>query len=166
MSETTGDRYLQKMRTIGFGAQGHQEHMARMNNLLQRIKAKLPELQTLYEYLEGSEEDLVYRFYHQSFKVFNCQDLVKDALKLIQEIGGETDPPHDWFCQIVKEGTAHDFNETTNDEWLTQTRPILEALWHTKYFLAMMIKYGRELESAPQELPFGWAAVLWLFELR
>ena len=38
----------------------------------------------------------------------------------------------------MREGTEHDFNETTNNEWLTQTRPILEAFWHTKYFLTMM----------------------------
>jgi hypothetical protein len=30
----------------------------------------------------------------------------------------------------------------------------------------MMIKYAQELETAPQMLPSGWAAVLWLFELR
>jgi hypothetical protein len=30
----------------------------------------------------------------------------------------------------------------------------------------MMIKYAKELESAPQMLPSGWAAVLYLFELR
>jgi hypothetical protein len=46
------------------------------------------------------------------------------------------------------------------------THPILEAFWHTKYFIQMMLKYGRELESAPQCLPSGWAAVLYLFELR
>jgi hypothetical protein len=166
MSETSADRYLKKMRAIGFGEEGHAKHMARMNDLLNRIKAKLPELEKLSEQLEAWEENGVYRFYHQSFKVIYCQDYVKDGLKLIMEIGGATDPPHDWFCQIVKEGTEHEFNDRTNHQWLNQTRPILEAFWHTKYFLQMMIKYGRELESAPSELPTGWAAVLWLFELR
>jgi hypothetical protein len=42
----------------------------------------------------------------------------------------------------VKEGTEHDFNEKTNDEWLQQTRPILEAFWHTKYFFSMMHQPG------------------------
>jgi hypothetical protein len=67
---------------------------------------------------------------------------------------------------IVKEGTERGFNSSTNDEWLVQTRPILEAFWHTKYFVTMMIKYAKELESAPKMLPSGWAAVLYLFELR
>src|SRR5262245_56925814 len=142
MSETAGDRYLKKMRAIGFGERGHQAHMARMNDLLIRIKEKLPELEKLLGRMQASEENGFYRFYHQSFKVFHCQDYIKDGLNLIKEIGGETDPPHEWFCQIVQEGTEHEFNDRTNDEWLKQTRPILEAFWHTKYFLAMMIKYG------------------------
>jgi hypothetical protein len=53
-----------------------------------------------------------------------------------------------------------------NERGLECTRPILEAFWHTKYFIQMMLKYGKELESAPQCLPSGWAAVLYLFELR
>jgi len=47
-----------------------------------------------------------------------------------------------------------------------QTRPILEAFWHTKYFLAIIAKYGKELQNAPQVLPSGWASVLCLFSLR
>ena len=81
--------------------------------------------------------------------------LTKQGFELITEIGGEQDPPCEWYCQIVREGTEHDFNETTNNEWLTQTRPILEAFWHTKYFLTMMAKYAKQLDGAPQCLPSG-----------
>jgi hypothetical protein len=31
------------------------------------------------------------------------------AFKLFEEIGGELDPPHEWYCQIVREGTEHEF---------------------------------------------------------
>jgi hypothetical protein len=48
---------------------------------------------------------------------------------LIEEIGGETDPPHPWYCQIIEEGIAHKFDASTNDNWLKSTRPILEAFW-------------------------------------
>ena len=70
------------------------------------------------------------------------------------------------IARLSKEGTERGFNFSTNDEWLVQTRPILEAFWHTKYFVTMMIKYAKELESAPQMLPSDWAAVLYLFELH
>ena len=141
---------------------------ARVNDLLMRIKARLPQLEELLAEIEdrSGEEDRVYRFYHQSFKVFYLQELTLAGFKLIEEIGGETDAPHAWYCQIIKEGTAHKFDASTNDNWLKSTRPILEAFWHTKYFAQMMIKYAKELEMAPQAMPSGWAAILWLFELR
>jgi hypothetical protein len=42
----------------------------------------------------------------------------------------------------------------------------LDGFWHAKYFIQMMMKYAKELESAPQALPSGWAVVLYVFELR
>jgi len=160
-----GDRALRKAIALARAPEMLQE---RMDALLARIKQRLPELEELLAEIEDlwGEEDGVYRFYHQSFKVFDLQEFVKRVFKLIEEIGGADDPPCEWYYQIVKEGTEHNFNETTNAEWLRQTRPILEAFWHTKYFLSMMVKYAKTLESAPRALPSGWAAVLCLFELR
>ena len=155
---------FEKMR----GLMGEDAHIARVNDLLARIKVRLPQLEELLAQIEdrSGEEDGVYRFYHQSFKVFDLQKLTLAGLKLIEEIGGETDPPHPWYCQIVKEGTGYAFELCMNDHWLKYTRPILEAFWHTKYFMQMMIKYAKELATAPQMMPSGWAAILWLFELR
>jgi hypothetical protein len=162
-SDEFGMRYLKKLRSLSC-----QAHLARMNDLLARIRDRLPELEGLLEEIEDhwGEEDGIYRFYHQSFKVFRLQDLIKRGVKLIEEIGGDIDPPQEWYCLIVKEGTAHDFGPDTNANWLEATRPILEAFWHTKYFLTMMIKYAKELESVQSPIPSGWAAVLYLFELR
>jgi len=148
-----GERAFQKARALMREPGAHQK---RMDELLGRIKTRLADIDALLaEYAEHwAEEDGVYRFYHQSFKVFDrLQPLTKQGFGLITEIGGEQDPPCEWYCQIVREGTEHDFNETTNNEWLTQTRPILEAFWHTKYFLAKMAKYAKQLDSAPQCLP-------------
>jgi hypothetical protein len=161
-----GDRAFKKARALMREPGAHQK---RMDELLGRIKTRLADIDALLaEYAEHwAEEDGVYRFYHQSFKVFDrLQPLTKQLFELITEIGGEQDPPCEWYCQIVREGTEHHFNETTNNEWLTQTRPILEAFWHMKYFLTMMAEYAKQLDSAPQCLPSGWAAVLYLFELR
>jgi hypothetical protein len=165
MNDERSDRYLNKMRSLGWG--GGEKHVARVKDLLGRIKAKLPELE---EWLQSyNEENGVYRFYHQSFKVFHLQSATLAGLKLIEEIGGEIDPPYYWYTDIVKAGTEGEFTEATNDNWMAETRPILEAFWHTKYFIEMMVKYGRELEPSQevlQMMPFGWAAILYLFELR
>jgi hypothetical protein len=135
--------------------------------LFLRIKARLPELEELAGDLEEAEEDGVYRFYHESDKVFFfLQDPVKAAFTLIKEIGGESDPPNFEYARIVEAGTVHQFSETTNANWEAETKPILEAFWHTKYFIQMMIKYGKELETVESPLEPGLAAVLYLFELR
>ena len=149
-------------------ARNPEKQDAHMEALLGRIRERLPQIEELLVEIadDWGEEDGVYGFYDQSFKVFGLQQVTKKAFKLIEEIGGETDPLDGWYCQIVKEGTEGDFRDDTNAHWLSQTRPILEAFWHTKYFLAMMAKYGKELQSAPRALPSGWASVLCLFSLR
>ncbi len=138
------DRYLKKM--AGIIKTG--THRERMDALLVRITARLPELEELARTLEKAEEDGVYRFYHGSYKVFYLQDPVKRAFALIKEIGGEADPPHFGYARIVEAGTAHDFQEErTNGNWDVETKPILEAFWHTKYFIKMMVKYAKELKT-------------------
>lgn len=72
-----------------------------------------------------------------------------------------------WFCEIIDEAINKSFDfQKTNPKWLMGTRPILEAFWHSKYFLEQMLHYGKELEESPQLLPSGWAAVLYLYDLR
>jgi hypothetical protein len=43
---------------------------------------------------------------------------------------------------------------------------MLQAFFHARYFLEMACKYGKELESPPQFMPSGWAAVVYLYDLR
>ena len=157
-----GDRYLKKMLRI-IRSNTHQE---RINALFLRIKARLPELEERARTLQEAEEDGIYRLYHGSVKVFYLQDPVKAAFALIQEIGGEDDPPHFEYARIVEAGTAHKFSATTNENWDAETKPILEAFWHTQYFIKMMVKYARTPERVQSPLQPGMAAVPYLFELR
>ena len=46
------------------------------------------------------------------------------------------------------------------------SRPIVEVFFHAHFMLKMVCKYGRDLSEPPQMLPSGWAAVLYLFNLR
>ena len=159
---TPGDRYLKKM----IGIIRSHTHQERINTLFLRIKARQPELEEFARDLEEAEEDGVYRFYHGSNKVFFLQDPVKAAYALIKEIGGESDPPNFEYARIVEAGTAHQFSATTNENWEAEIKPILEAFWHTKYFINMMVKYAKELETVEMLVQPGMAAVLYLFELR
>jgi hypothetical protein len=106
---------------------------------------------------EEVEENGVYRFYHGSFKVFNMQGPIKEAFKLIDEIGGEDDPPHFDYALLVKAGTENDFaGDRTNANWDAETKPILEAFWHTKYFINMMVKYGKSWRKLSRRSITAW----------
>ncbi|HRK14319.1 MAG TPA: hypothetical protein PK490_08500 [Prosthecobacter sp.] len=43
---------------------------------------------------------------------------------------------------------------------------MVEALFHAYYFVKLACKYGRELDAQPAALPSGYAALLYLFDLR
>ncbi len=115
--------------------------------LFKNLKAKLPALEELLKTCSShwGYEDPVYRFYHQSYKVYYLQ--------------GST-------MEIIKKGTGKKFKQEDNKNWLPITRPIAEAFFHARYFLEMAVKYGRELKYPPRLMPSGWAALLYLYNLR
>lgn len=135
--------------------------------LLRNIKAQMPDLRTLLEECDDhwGSEDLVYRFYHQSFKVYSIQHLTEQIVTALKGLV----PDHlldGWFMTIVEEGTDRTFEVSYNKDWPVHTRPMLEAYWHARYMLGMVVRYGEQLETPLQELPSGWAAVLCLYGLR
>ncbi len=147
---------------------------SRHEELLKNIKAHLPELEALYaRYVEvkvGDEihpaEDLVYRFYHYSFKVYRAQQVTEDIVTLLKKIAPEGCELCDWFEEIVRDGTGKVWDVSHNKKWTKHTRPIMEAYFHAIYFLRVIVRYGRTLDQAPNYLPSGWAAVLELYNIR
>jgi hypothetical protein len=109
-------------------------------------------------------EDPIYRFYHQSFKVYWLQQqtdaIVRDLSALVP---GQ--PLNPWFREIVARGTGKQFSSEHNPNWTEVTRPILEAFFHARFFLEMAVRYSH-LESPPRPLPSGYAALLYLYGLR
>src|SRR4051812_4481496 len=143
------------------------ERRAREAVLLKNLKRDLPALTGLSEEAEShwGSEDLVYRFYHQSFKVFAIQSLTTTIVAALQSLLPDVAFDQQ-FTTIISEGTGKQFSYEMNARWDAATRPLLEAFFHANYFLKMTIKYGNELNEPPQMLPSGWAAVLCLFNLR
>ncbi len=43
---------------------------------------------------------------------------------------------------------------------------IKKHLPEARFFLEMMHKYGRKFKNAPELLPSGWAALLYLYNVR
>ena len=135
--------------------------------LLATIKQRLPELEALLERSNGHwlYEDFVYRFYHHSFKVFGVQSLTSAIVAALGRLLPEAAMNPD-FLAIVEEGTGRTFTTDMNMTWVPATRPLLEAFFHARFMLEMVVKYGRTLEAPPETLPSGWAAVLYLYGLR
>lgn len=136
--------------------------------LLAAIKGRLPQLEELHFVFESDYEDRLYRFYYQSFKVYQLRYSTLKAAELFKTIGGGVNQNLcAWFEEIVETGTGFEFETDHNADWLRHTRPIVEAFLHAKYFLEMMIKYARELDHVPEQfLPTGWAAILLLYNQR
>ena len=135
--------------------------------LLDHIKRNLPELERLLERASSDWEydDFVYRFYHQSFKVFGVQSLTKKIVAALGELLPGVALNAD-FLAIVNDGTGRTFQAEMNAAWLPSTRPLIEAFFHARFMLEMVVKFGRTLDTPPEELPSGWAAVLYLYGLR
>jgi len=135
--------------------------------LFAHIQTVLPKLEALLAEVSGQwgYEDAVYRFYHQSFKVYGLQASTTKIVAELQALAPDR-PLNPWFLQIVKDGTEKTFEPEHNQQWLEVVRPILEAFFHARYFLEMAVRFGRELAYPPRFLPSGWAALLYLYDLR
>ncbi len=138
-----------------------------MDQLLSNIKSRLPELTALFTEISGhwQYEDPIYRFYHESFKVYHIQTYTQRIYDTLRSIAPPETALHEMFENIVTVGTGVKFEPSHNSAWARHTRPLLEAFFHARFFLEMAIKYGKELDTAPTVCPSGWAALLSLYNL-
>lgn len=171
--------YTKEMLEAAFNGRPMEEDHQH-NKLLRAIKDHLDELGTLKGEAEGhwGSVDMFYRFYHRSFKVYRIQTYTVDMVALFEKIRDAVDwepKPDRWhspgrldkdFLKIVFEGTGKQFDLSHNENWGKHTRPMMEAYFHAKTFLDMMIECGRRMDEASSLLPSDWAAVLYLFKMR
>jgi hypothetical protein len=140
---------------------------AAADQLLWNIKENRIKIEECLAENKDFEPDIVYRFYQQSFKVFDAKRVIDRSVELFERLSPASQSLNEWFTLIVEEAKSKEFDwEKTNPIWLEETRPILEALWHCRYFQEQMLVASDTLDSTPSILPFGWAAVLYLYDLR
>lgn len=73
---------------------------------------------------------------------------------------------NEMFMTIVNKALGQHFARgRTNQHWLEEAGSVVEAFFHAKFFLEMAVRYGK-MEIAPSMLPSGWAAFLYLYNLR
>lgn len=142
--------------------------------LFNNIKKNLGDLLLLQEKCEEEwgAEDGIYRFYHVSFKTYRLQDLTSEIVRQLRLLHPKPNtrqqgyPLNSYFEEIISKGTEYPFRLEHNENWLLWTRPILEAYFHAKHVLDIVIKYGELLDAPPTLLPSGWATVLYIYNLR
>jgi hypothetical protein len=142
-----------------------QKRLHKDQRLLDAIKNKRLELEDLRSQFTLIYEDGLYRFYHGSFKVYSLQTTTLRAVAIFKSIAEATDNnlcgsfnPCEWHWSRIRDGTQCGLAAAYS--------PFVEAFLHTKYFLEMMIKYGKGMESAQAMLPDGWAAIFELYNQR
>lgn len=157
----------QSGRSSEAGSDGDVDDRPEVQTLFHNLRASLAALETLLEDCNGHwvSEDGVYRFYHQSFKVYGLQHTTEAIVAALQALAPER-TLNGWFMRIVQDGTGVVFEPAHNARWLEVTRPILEAFFHARHFLEMGVRYGGTLKAPPRIMPSGWAAFLYLYELR
>lgn len=111
-------------------------------------------------------DDGVYRFFHQSFKVFHLHNATQQIVDALQALLPDV-PLNPWLMQVVADGAAPKFaGKETNANWLRETRPVVEAYLLAKQVLDMVCKFARAYEEPPTMFDGGWGTVLYLFLLR
>lgn len=136
--------------------------------LTSNINQRLADIDALLEKVNDKwvAEDLVYRFWHQSFKVYLLQPTTEAIVALLRELAPGELGLNPWFEEIVKEGTGRKFDMSDNKNWVSATRPVIDAFFHARYMLEMVAKYGKIRNQEEQFIASGWAAVLCLYNLR
>jgi len=134
--------------------------------LLRNLGTHQTELRALLEECSShwGFEDPVYRFYHQSYKVYALQETTVRIVRVLESLAPDR-PLNPWFRMIVEQGTGKSFKPDDNADWTSITRPFLESFFHARFFLEMAIRYAA-LHDPPTPLPSGYAALLYLYGLR
>lgn len=139
------------------------------SKLLANIHKHTTEIEELSADLKEmwSYEDYVYRYYHTSFKVYGLQHQTLEIVELLKKFDPKDVPAlNEDFMTIINDGTGKKWKMEDNKNWAKVCRPMVEAFFHAKYMLDMVLKYGAKLEEATNSLPSGWAAVLYLYNIR
>src|SRR5207249_4116962 len=113
-----------------------------VRQLFANLPASLPTLETLLRDCQShwGYEDPVYRFYHQSLKVYALQETTSAIVAALQSLAPDRNL-NESFMAIVRDGTGKTFEGEHNRRWLEVTRPIVEAFFHARYFLEMAVRY-------------------------
>ena len=151
-----------------------------IRTLAENVKANLPKLKKLAKQCKATwgGEDHFYRFYHHSFKVYYANLLTKEIVEALRSCAP---PAEDYvspggvvsqrcvmnkmFMEIVEDAINRKFTYAVNNNWLGETRQVIEAFLHAKFFLELVIKFSDMLLEGRRGGEPGYVAVLNLYTI-
>lgn len=138
--------------------------------LLARLRQQQPQLDALHTAIgSGSvvSDDLMYRFWHQSLKVYGLQQATLDIRRQLEQAADPDRGLDPWYETIVTAGTGHRFTLDDNSRWLDATGPIVTAYLHSAHLLRLARDAAERYETAPEGwYEPGWATLLHLYRMR
>lgn len=141
------------------------------NLLLDYFQTNLYEAETMLanSHSHWGGEDPFYRFFHGSFKVYYVQSQTEKIARFLGRAGDASFAAwklNSQVARLLENGTGKGFEPSHNTAWETHTKPILDAFLYLREFLAMAVKYAKELSEASNSLPSGWASLLYYYGKR
>jgi len=134
--------------------------------LLEQLRAHLDALTRTQQQAHSPEvTDRIYRFWHQSFKVFRLQYHTEQIADVLRRAGGNR-PLNPWFEHLVAAGTGHVFHPEDNGRWYDTASGVVHSFLHVRHLLDVTVEAATTIEGPTPVLPSGWATVLSLYQLR
>jgi hypothetical protein len=148
------------------------ERMVLGDKLFANIKSNQKELENLLAKItrhEGEYEGLIYRFYHNSFKVYDLHQTIENIINLLKKIDPKTEPT---FCELFKAligeaSSVGSWKIDHNQRWKETAGKIVEAFFHAKYMLEMAVNCAKLYQEKPGEcIDQKWGSLLELYNIR
>jgi predicted Ser/Thr protein kinase len=134
--------------------------------LADNLRAKRAELEALLARINRDYEDLVYRFYHGSFKAFGMQEETQEIAAAFRSVAPEGRAFCWMFTELLAAGTGRKFTDETNGRWMEEVAPIAAAYLHARFLLEMATKVAADANPDCGTIGYPWATILSLFNLR
>jgi hypothetical protein len=140
-----------------------------VNELRAALRTHRDDLCKLQEMVsqEWVSQDLIYRFWHHSFKVYALQDYTLKIAQTLESLAPTGAEMHPWFQEIISAGTGHVFDHSHNTQWVHHTLPIVNAFFHARHMLALTTSCVDEMgDAVPRIISSGFATLLELYQIR
>jgi len=156
---------MESKLSLGFGSW---EPPASHRELLDNLHRRKDDIAKLLSHVNDPWvcDDLVYRFWHHSFKAYALQEISASIAAELKNLAPQGTSLHPWFTEILAAGTGEVFALEHNKDWLRNVGPIVAAFFHTRHLLQLAHDCATSLHEPPSLLPSNWATLLELYQIR